>query len=68
MEVEQFQQQAGGIFQQRAQQVDHDIIADVRTKAAAIAKEKGLDLVLPKGVVLYSTDALDISEDAREAA
>jgi outer membrane protein len=62
-EARTFEQQAGGSFQQRAQQLDRDILADVRAKSEVVAKEKSIDIVVPKGLVLYSADAIDISAD-----
>lgn len=65
-----------GAFRQQAQQIQTDLddqnlklrkqIADaVRTVVEQIAKEKGYDLVLPKGVTFYtSTNVPDISTDA----
>ena len=55
-------QQAGTIIRQRAQQFEMEIVKEVSEQAAAVAKEKGLDLVLAKGATLYSADSLDISQ------
>lgn len=56
-------QQAGMSLRQRAQQFEAEIIKEVSEQSQAVAKEKGLDLVLAKGGTLYSAPALDISED-----
>ena len=55
-------QQAGTLIRQRAQQFEMEIVKEVSEQAAAVAKEKGLDLVLAKGATLYSADSLDISQ------
>lgn len=61
--VRQFDQQTAAYFQQRAQQVDREIMADVKAKSEIVAKERKLDVVLPKGLLLSSEPALDISAD-----
>lgn len=62
-EARTFEQQAGGSFQQRAQQLDRDILADVRAKTEVVAKEKGIDIVIPKGLALYAVETTDISAE-----
>jgi Skp family chaperone for outer membrane proteins len=62
-ETQQFERSAGSSFQQRAQQLDRDILTDVRAKTEVVAKEKGVDIVVPKGMALFSADAIDISAD-----
>jgi Skp family chaperone for outer membrane proteins len=62
-ETQQFERSAGSSFQQRAQQLDRDILTDVRAKTEVVAKEKSIDVVVPKGLALYSVDTIDISAD-----
>lgn len=57
----QFEQQTGQYFQQRAQQVDREIMIDVKTQSEAVAKERKIDLIVPKGLVLTSDASLDVS-------
>lgn len=62
-EARNFEQQAGSSFQQRAQQLDRDILNDVKVKTEVVAKEKGIDIVVPKGLALYAADTIDISAE-----
>lgn len=62
-EARNFEQQAGGTFQKRAQELDRDILNEVKAKTEIVAKEKGVDVVVPKGLVLYSVGTIDISAD-----
>ena len=61
-EINQFRQQA----QQLAQQGQQEKLAPLQEKAVeavkSVALEKGIDLVVPKNQVIYSSEALDISE------
>lgn len=59
----QYQQQAGQYFQGKAQLVDREIMGEVKAKAELIAKERKIDLVLPKGATLAADASLDISAD-----
>lgn len=59
----QFGQQAGQYFQTRAQQVDRDIMTEVKAKSEVIAKERKIDIVLPKNIVLAADATLDISAE-----
>ena len=61
-EINQFRQQA----QQLAQQGQQEKLAPLQEKAVeavkSVALDKGIDLVIPKNQVVYSSDTLDISE------
>lgn len=60
--LQQFQQQA----QQMAQKGEQEELAPLQENAveavATVAKDKGIDLVLPKNGVIYSSDELEISD------
>lgn len=56
------QQMASGI-QQRGMQFEQELVREVRDTAAVVAKEKGLDLVLPAAATLYSSASLDVTAD-----
>ncbi len=62
VELQQFRQQA----QQLAQQGQQQELAPLQEKAVAavktVAEDKGIDLVVPKNAVIYSADALEISD------
>ena len=61
-EINQFRQQA----QQLAQQGQQEKLAPLQEKAVeavkSVALDKGIELVVPKNQVIYSAEALDISE------
>lgn len=60
--LNQFRQQA----QQLAQQGQKDELAPLQAKAVeavkTVAEDKGIDLVVPKNNLIYSSDALEISD------
>lgn len=56
-------QRIAAALQQRKQQFDKEIVDDVRKQSAAVAKEKGLDLVLPQAVTLYASDTVDVTQE-----
>jgi outer membrane protein len=62
VELQQFRQQA----QQMAQQGQQEQLAPLQEKAVeavkTVAEDKGIDIVLPKNAVIYSSDALEISD------
>jgi outer membrane protein len=62
VELQQFRQQA----QQLAQQGQQEELAPLQAKAVeavkTVAEDKGIDLVIPKNTVIYSSDALEISD------
>jgi Skp family chaperone for outer membrane proteins len=62
-ELQQFIQQAQGSIQARAGELEKAIVADVKTASEKVAKEKGLQLVLPKAVAFVSDDSLNITAD-----
>ncbi|WPJ97578.1 OmpH family outer membrane protein [Coraliomargarita algicola] len=61
-ELQQFRQQA----QQLAKQGQQEELAPLQAKAVeavtTVAEDKGIDLVIPKNTVIYSSDALEISD------
>ncbi|MFT5836892.1 MAG: outer membrane protein [Candidatus Azotimanducaceae bacterium] len=61
-DLQQFRQQA----QERAQQGQQEELAPLQAKAVeavkTVAEDKGIDLVLPKNAVIYSSDSLEISD------
>ena len=66
-EYVQFVQSAQGTIQQRVQEMERQVVADVRAQADKIAKEKGLQLVLPKAVTFFNDASLDITADVIKA-
>lgn len=62
VELQQFRQQA----QQLAQQGQQQELAPLQAKAVeavkTVAEDKGIDLVVPKNAVIYSSDTLEISD------
>ncbi len=66
-EYVQFVQSAQGTIQQRLQEMERQVIADVRTQAEKLAKEKGLQLVIPRAVTFFSDGSLDITADVIKA-
>ncbi len=66
-EYVQFVQSAQGTIQQRVQEMERQVVADVRVQADKIAKEKGLQLVLPKAVTFFNDASLDITADVIKA-
>lgn len=61
--IRQFEQEAGASFRKRAEEVDREILKEVRDQTAVVAKKKSIDVVLPKGMVLFSGESIDISAD-----
>ncbi len=66
-EYVQFVQSAEGTIQQRVQEMERQVVADVRAQADKIAKDKGLQLVLPKAVTFFNDASLDITADVIKA-
>jgi len=66
-EYVQFVQSAQGTIQQRVQEMERQVVADVRVQAEKIAKDKGLQLVLPKAVTFFNDASLDITADVIKA-
>ncbi len=62
-ELEKFIQEANGTIQQRQAEMTKTIGAEVRTEVEKISKAKGLALILPKGITLYSEASLDVTEE-----
>jgi outer membrane protein len=62
VDLQQFRQQA----QKLAQQGQKEELAPLQAKAVeavkTVAEDKGIDLVVPKNSVIYSSDALEISD------
>ncbi|MBM3825776.1 MAG: OmpH family outer membrane protein [Verrucomicrobia bacterium] len=66
-EYVQFVQSAQGTIQQRLQEMERQVVADVRVQAEKIAKDKGLQLVIPKAVTFFNDGSLDITADVIKA-
>lgn len=66
-EYVQFVQSAQGTIQQRVQEMERQVVADVRAQAEKISKDKGLQLVLPKAVTFFNDASLDITADVIKA-
>ena len=62
-ELEKFIQEANATIQQRQAEMTKTIGAEVRAEVEKISKVKSLQLVLPKGVSLYTDASLDITEE-----
>lgn len=66
-EAMQFVQSAQSTIQQRAQELERQVLAEVRVQAEKIAKDKGLQLVIPKAVTFHADASLDITGDVIKA-
>ena len=62
-ELEKFIQEANGTIQQRQNEMTKTIGAEVRAEVEKISKAKSLQLVLPKGISLYTDASLDITDE-----
>lgn len=62
-ELEKFIQEANGTIQQRQAEMTKTVGAEVRAEVEKISKAKSLQLVLPKGISLYTDASLDITDD-----
>ena len=62
-ELEKFIQEAHATIQQRQAEMTKTIGAEVRAEVEKISKVKSLQLVLPKGVSLYTDASLDITDE-----
>ena len=62
-EYQQFVQQAQASIQARAGELEKAVLADVKTAAEKVAKEKGLQLILPKAVAFVADDSLNVTAD-----
>lgn len=62
-ELEKFIQEANATIQQRQAEMTKTIGAEVRTEVEKISKAKSLQLVLPKGISLYTDASLDITDE-----
>ena len=62
-ELEKFIQEANATIQQRQAEMTKTIGAEVRAEVEKISKVKSLQLVLPKGVSLYTDASLDITAE-----
>lgn len=62
-ELEKFIQEANGTIQQRQAEMTKTIGAEVRAEVEKISKVKSLQLVLPKGISLYTDATLDITDE-----
>lgn len=66
-EYVQFVQSVQGTIQQRVQEMERQVVADIRAQAEKIAKDKGLQLVVPKAVTFFVDGSLDITGDVIKA-
>jgi Skp family chaperone for outer membrane proteins len=66
-EYVQFVQSVQGTIQQRVQEMERQVVADIRTQSEKIAKDKGLQLVVPKAVTFFVDGSLDITGDVIKA-
>ncbi|MGA0133690.1 MAG: OmpH family outer membrane protein [Opitutales bacterium] len=66
-EYVQFVQSAQATIQQRLQEMERQVVSDVRVQSEKLAKEKGLQLVVPKAVTFFSESTLDITADVIKA-
>lgn len=62
-ELEKFIQEANATISQRQAEMTKTIGAEVRAEVEKLSKAKSLQLVLPKGVSLYSEGSLDITDE-----
>jgi Skp family chaperone for outer membrane proteins len=62
-DFQQFVNSANATIQQRIAEMNKQIGADIRTQAEKIAKDKGLQMVLSKGLTVYVDSSLDITEE-----
>ena len=62
VELQQFRQQAQQLAQQGQQQELAPLQQEAVKAVKTVAEDKGIDLVLPKNAVIYSSDALEISD------
>jgi len=62
-EFQQFAQSAQAQIQQRANQLEQNVIADIRLETDKLAKAKNLQLIIPKAVAFTSDASLDITAD-----
>ncbi|MEY2821207.1 MAG: hypothetical protein RJA37_429 [Verrucomicrobiota bacterium] len=66
-EYVQFVQSAQGTIQQRVQEMERQVVADIRVQAEKLAKDKGLQLIVPKAVTFFVDGSLDITGDVIKA-
>ncbi len=62
-EFQQFAQSAQGQIQQRANQLEQNVIADIRVETDKIAKAKNYQLIIPKAVAFTADPSLDITAE-----
>lgn len=60
--LQQLDQEVGKTIQGRIQEMSRALDADIRPAVEKIAKSKGLEVILPKGGLLYSDASLDITD------
>ncbi len=60
--LQQLDQEARNTIQGRVQEMGRAVDADLRPVVEKVAKAKGLQLILPKGAVLFNDNALDVTE------
>lgn len=62
-DLQKFINEAQAAIQQRAAEMNKQILADARTQSEKVAKAKGLQVVLGKGAVFFSDASLDVTAD-----
>jgi len=62
-ESQQFVQSAQAQLQQRANQLEQSVIADIRLETDKIAKAKNIQLIIPKAVAFTADPSLDITAE-----
>ena len=62
-ELQKFIQEANATIQQRQAEMTKTIGTEVRAEVEKISKAKSLQLVLPKGISLYTDASLDITDE-----
>jgi outer membrane protein len=60
--LQQLDQEARNTIQGRVQEMGRAVDADLRPVVEKVAKAKGLQLILPKGAVLFNDNALDVTD------
>lgn len=63
MEFQQLSLEYNEAYNKRGNEVFQKLIDKVQTASAEIAKDKGYEIVVQRGAVLYADDKLDITEE-----
>ena len=62
-EYQQFAQNAQATIQQRFNELQNAVNADIKSQSEKVAKDKGLQLILPKAIAFHADASLDITEE-----